>query len=474
MGYSTDVDIFEIEEQVRLLEKACDLYSQMYSFVTQTEVGGMMHNILLGIRRLESSVSQLIIRQNKTLLDVVPFKIDKIRKKLGYISSDLKLSQTFDVDKKDEEDTTDWDKMIVLENEGAPFTIGDNYEAYKNTRLFLMSNTRRYYYEAEERINNIIRKLGELETLKKHIDKNEDTQRKIYMEMMTDYRDTEWRQDRDSYILQVNSSIKKDKEKGIAIIETLKKELRGLEMTHLNSFMSKPVRSLYNTVINFKRYPFEAIVRHKKVLKEDDITTYFSFLFKHSTLKEHIDSIPLGEPLTGQYKKLFTSKAAKEYIDILAPVLTMYGGLDGKEHYGVLLLVMMDLGLAQTDSKPYLPMMNYANERLDGAFEEQSMISKTAKPLLEACFCELEYEDVGETTLTVEKIREYQDVYWRCFTILNQRGLRMPNEKKVASYLKNPHKNINLSVIMEGFRAELLIRLDFLRSVIRKETLVFG
>ena len=71
-------------------------------------------------------------------------------------------------------------------------------------------------------------------------------------------------------------------------------------------------------------------------------------------------------------------------------------------------------------------------------------------------------------------MKEYQMVYWRCFVILNQRGLRMPKEINVAHYLKNPHPKIDLSIIMEGFSRENLIKLNFLRSVLRRETLVFG
>lgn len=482
MGYSNDIDFVDIEEQVKLLAKSCDLFSQMHSFVTQTEIGGMMHNILLGIRRLENSISHIVSRQEMTLLDMVNFKIDFVRRQIGYINSDLKLSQSFDVDKKDEEDTTDWDAMLDLENEEVPFTIGDNYDAYNKTRYFLMSSIRRNYYETEDRIKSIISKLGELEILKTRIERSEETQREIYMNMMEDYRNTEWRQDRDSYILQVNTSIKKDSAKGISLIETLNKELSALVMTHLNSFMPTPLRNLYNTVVNHRHHPFEVIIRHKKKLKEDDITTYFSFLFRYSTLKEHIDSIMLEEPLIGQYEKLFTSQAAKEYVDLLIPAIWAYGGIENKEHFAILLLVMMELGLAKANTNPYLPMANYANEinvddeelRFKEGKNKQSMITKVAGMFSDIQFCKLEFGETGAIELSVDKMKEYQMVYWRCFTILNQRGLRMPKEIKVASYLKNSHPSINLSVIMEGFPNEQLIRLNFLRSVLRRETHVFG
>ena len=89
-------------------------------------------------------------------------------------------------------------------------------------------------------------------------------------------------------------------------------------------------------------------------------------------------------------------------------------------------------------------------------------------------FCELEWGNVGNTQFTEDNIQEYQDVYWRCFTILNQRGLRMPNEIKVASYLKNPHPDLRMNVVMDNYTQDQLTRLYFLRSTIRRETLVFG
>jgi len=50
----------------------------------------------------------------------------------------------------------------------------------------------------------------------------------------------------------------------------------------------------------------------------------------------------------------------------------------------------------------------------------------------------------------------------------------VPKKRKLASYLQTPDPNISLDVIMEGFPMEYRIRLDYLRSTLRRETLVFG
>ena len=482
MGYTFNRIPSNIEEQVDYLEKNCHLFAKSCSYLSKTEFGATMHNILLGIRRLEVAIRLVIEAQRCTLLDVVPFKPNNVLLSFGHIRTDISLIQPFDVDKRDEEDSTDWKAMIKLENKETPFTIGDDYEEYENARFFLMSNIRRNYYEAVDKIKQIENWLKELDEITIRIETKNDAQRELYNKMCNDYEKKEWSQDRLDFIEQENATIKYELKKGKEIPDILKSELRELKHTHLNSFMPAPVKRLYNTVLNQKRLPYEVMVRNRKKLSEDDISDYFSFLFRYQTLWEHIESIPLLAPLTGKYEKLFTCRAAKEYVDILSRALMMFGGIEGKEHFGILLIVMNDLGLALLANKPYLPMMHYANEinkkdeslRFTEKKDQQSSISKVGNKLGNTPFCELEYGDKGDSQFADNKIEEYQEVYSRCYAILNQRGLRMPKEIKVASYLKNPNLSINLSIVMDGYSKEQLYRLNFLRSVLRRETLVFG
>ena len=479
MGYSEDYVKSNIEEWVEHLEKMCHLFAQSYNYLSQTEFAGAMHNIKLGIRRIGNIILQVADEQRSTLLNVTPFKTSKLIQAFGHINSDITFPQSFDVDKREYEDNTNWDDLIRIENHNNPFNIGDDYDEYRDARRFLLSRIRVNYYESVDLIKYIIKLLNELDEQAQKIESSIEAQRELYNKMWENYRKTEWSQDRLDFIEQVKATIKDETKKGKEQYDILKSELRELKQMHLNSFMPAPVKRLYNTVVNQRRPPYEAIVRNRKRLSEDDISDYFSFLFRYNTLREHIESIPLLMPLTGKYEKLFINKAAKAYVDILRPALSLYCEINEKGKYPILLMTMRDLGLSPAENKPFVQMKDYANEMSTGVelrFDKgHSIFSKMFGWLGEGNrFCELEWGDVGNTQFTEEHIQEYQDVYWRCFTILNQRGLRMPNEIKVGSYLKTPHPNLRMDVVMENYTSEQLIRLNFLRSTIRRETLVFG
>lgn len=478
MNILADKETGNIEEQLNHLATYCSLFAQSYSYLSQTEVGAEMNNVLLGVRRLENNIEKVAKRQERTLLNVVPFKIKDALQLIGHIKSDISLTQPLrDKGWEEKQEVTDWDELIRQENKTSPFTIGDDYDDYHKTRYFLTSKIEPNCEETNRRLDNIIRLIREIELQNNKIEGNIKTQRDLYNNMVNEFRENDWRLDRDSFIQQEREALEDEENKGKDKIDILKKELLEIKQTHLNSYMPNYVKKVYRTVLNQRITPYEAIVRQRNKLSEDDITDYFSFLFRFSTLKEYIESIPLLMPLTDRYKDLFTCRAAKEYCDLLSPVILLGGGIEEKGHFAILLMVMSDLGLAQIALKPYKEMMLYANEinKADRTlkFKEQSRINQVSLLFEQSPICELNYGEVGETGLDSKKIKELQDVYWRCFTILNQRDLRMPKEIQVASYLLKPHPDINLSLYMDNYTDNQLVRLNFLRSVLRRETLVF-
>lgn len=480
MGFLSDDLISNLEEMVSHLSKRCELFAQGKPYFSQTEVGATMDNILISIRRLEYLIKLISDKQKRTLLNVVDFKIIKVQQAFGHISSDLKLALKADVKKMDEEDVeaNKWEKLIEIENESPIFTLRDKGDGYKNARCHLLSRVKGSYLDAQKRLEQIEELLEELKTLLGNIDNDEKLQREIYYIMLDDYRKNEWPLEFNEFIEQINKIVGKRKNK----LELLKDQLVKLVTIYMDSSKVPAIKKLYGSVTNTKLMPFEIIRKKRKALTKEDISDYFNFLHKYRTLKDHIDSIPLLEKLGDQYKSLFVNKAAKAYMDLLRPAIWLYCEIQEKNHFPILLMVMKDLGLSiiDKDNKPFVQMKNYVNEMNtedEGLRFEKgySIFSKLFGYLgEEKPFCELEYGDISGTQFTVDKIKEYQEVYWRCFTILNQSGLRMPNEIKLASYLQKPHPNINLSVVMSDFTVEQQIRLNFLRSTLRRETLIFG
>lgn len=428
-------ELNKMREQTTISEQVVEIgkkYSTLFLAqprYTQAETIAAMKGIAADVSRLEKRIFMIADRQQTTLLNVVHFDIRKVLQTLGYIRSDIILLDGCD--------------------------------------------------DAIKSVENMICKVREIEVVIKKIEGSPELQLTIYNKMIENYQTSKWLRDYQKFVHQVKEEVAEEVKKGKPALDVLKGKLRNMRQTRLESYMPAHVKRLYDSVVAADSSTYEAIVLGRNELSEDDIADFFSFLFRYSTLKWHIDSVPLLNPVIGDNDKLFTCWAAKKYVTLLSPALIMFGGIQEKGHIPILLMLMKDLGLSPIGNKPFVQMKDYANEMsTDEGLKfdkDHSIFSKMFGWLGEGNrFCELEWGDVGNTQFMEDHIQEYQDVYWRCFTILNQRGLRKPNEIKVASYLKNPHPALSMNVVMDNYTSEQLIRLNFLRSTIRRETLVFG
>ena len=469
----------KIEKLLDYISALSKQLRESYRILSDTEIGGMMQNILLGMRRLENEILDIERKQQRTLLNVLTFDIDDVKNEVSHCMVDIENSQMFDVNNKTEEVDENWQEAISIENQSAPFTLGDDYSEYTDTRLFLMKNIRPNYFKLVDSVETI---KAHLDSLAEQIDGimySSRVRSMIYNKMFNDYQKNEWGQDYASFIYQTKNAVEEGIKHGIDVVATLKNELGALTSQNYNTFMSPAIRAVFKTVTSPRLSPAEAIAKKRMKLVEDDISSFFSYYFRYSLLKNHLDSLPLLQPVDGVYSQLFVNRAAKEYVDILQPFLWTSGIIKKKGHIGILLLAMYDLGLTQkvyTKNKelfPNIPMMHYANEmntynaklKIDG----QSIISKITGAIGLTPFCELEYGDVGDSKFEPNKIREFQNVYALCFALLNHANLVMPEEKKVALYILEQQKSLHLT----GNPQRLEDSLKFLCSVIRRETLLF-
>ena len=418
-----------IGEQVVELNKMCSSLCMIQPRQSKADTDASMQSIVAGVRRLESNISMIADRQRVTLLNVVRFDVRKVLQTLGYIRWDITL-------------------------------VGGSDDAIKS-------------------IDNMMSLVRELESLNQKIEGDAATQCDLYNKMVEDYRAKEWSREYWSFVRQVKEDIDVDIKAGMTESDALRRELKNLRQTHLNSYKPARIKRLYDCVVNQDCPLYEAIVRDREKLSDDDLLDLFSFLFRYSTLKGHIDSVHLLKPVAGDYDKLFTSWAAKKYVTLLSPALMMFGGIQEKGHFPILLMVMRDLGLSPKENTPYLQMKNYANEinKVDEILQfgnDHTIFSKTFKLLGDTPFCELEYGTVGDSGFELQKIKEYQEVYHRCYTILNYQGLRKHEEVKTAAYLKEPYPDFQMADVVAVYPVDLRPRLNFLRSVLRGETLVFG
>ena len=476
MSYSFKREQSDIKAQIYCIEAIGEIFAKSGSFISSTEVGGLMNNLVLASRRLEDHIGRIERKQNKTLLNIIPFNLRETRKIIRDLLYNVQDALATDLKDSNSEDVRDWGEVISMENNEPAFSLYDSSEEVESIRWHLIKNIKVNYTRFTDLIKSINRHLDSIEEYNHHLD-DVEISGKIYSKMLEDYQREEWEMHRESLIIQTRNRIRDFQENGRSEDEALQRELDSLKVFYINDNQQRSLRRLFKTVVDETLNPVEVIIDLRDELTDDDISNYFTFLFKYRTLKTHIDSNNLLKPEDTEYSRLFTSCASKKYIDILCPIISKAGGIIKKQHFGILYLVMHDLGLVKKTSKSNIQMMQYANTNLMSMeslrMSDQSMIRITLSKNREQCFGKLEYKSTQGTKFKQNEIKPLQDVYWRLFTILNS-GLVRPEEHVFADYLREPHPNVDLDKLLSEQLSDIeQQRLSYLRSVLRKETLMF-
>ena len=478
MSYSKDKK--EFKALFASMEATAQLFAGVGEYASSTEIGGMMSNLVIGTRRLESRLAELEKRQKETLLNITPFDLKEAKKIVHDLEYQVDEALSIDVSEKPEEKQIDWEEVIKEENTSLGFALSDSNEEFERVRWYLMTNTKENYKKFKYHSHAITE---HLEYLAKHLqdtEKDSKLSRSVYNLMIERYRQEEWGLERSSLVYRIKKAVLNGREQNHTDQYTLNQELDSLKASYLNGTSSVALKKLYYTVTLGKNTQVDEITKHRDELTEDDITYYFAFFFNYYTLKNHIETLPLLEPLTGEYEKLFTGLIAEQYVSLIMPLIETYGELDKLSHYGMLMMALIDFDYVKFDknNKPYIQLKKYVSEKLPNEpllqGSDQEMIRVAVKNAKGKKFCELEYGEVEGTDYKKSQIANLQDRYWRCFTLLSQGGQILPKERQLAAYLTKPHPEIGFEAIVNNMPdPQYRYWVDFYRSVLRGETLMF-
>lgn len=405
------------------------------AFATSDEVGVQMNSLVNWAGRWEQLLSELKARQQNTLLNLVPFDIKEAKR-----------------------------------------AVND-----------LMFQVREYSHAHQDNTDGCMRFIEKAATIAQHLTDIEAFLYKtgsdmklsytIYNNMLQRFQKEEWVTVRASLVARIKRAFNMGRGIGQEDEYILHKELDSLKANYMNGHISKALSRLYQTYLDFKESPARIIVEYRDELTEDDISNFFTFVYSYGAIYSHIKTLPLLEPLTGDNAKLFTSKTAEKYFETMLHIIFIKGEIESLAHYGILLMALGDLELAQLDNKPYAQMKNYLTEKLPEEEllqkSDQEMIALTVRNAQNKPFCELEKGVVEGTKFKPTQIEKYQDVYWRCFTLLSQGGRIMPKDIKLASYLTKPHPLIDFDRIMEDLDPGHRWWINFYRSVLRGKSMLF-
>jgi hypothetical protein len=200
----------------------------------------------------------------------------------------------------------------------------------------------------------------------------------------------------------------------------------------------------------------------RDILTEDDIIEYFRFTESERLLRFHIESKKLLVACDEYQGKLFRSKAAYEFVQLIKSAIVLYGGgFEKKKNAAFYFEALKNLGLVYGDA-PATLMAAY----LECEFDETVSNSSITLPL-RGCngvgFCLIDEENLRNYDLV--EFTKCKDTYWRMFSIINKVLERKLD--KIAPYLKHLHPAIEAKDVLEELDEEQKRRLFFVASVLR-------
>ncbi len=449
----------------------CDLFVQSFDTITLTEKGHMLSMMLTGTRRLKKSIDKAYAEQKKTLLLKADFDAREVKGMLDGIVGKLEAYITPPDDVEE-----DLEELLDADNAEALLS-GDELEGdHKRMRRYLIEN----YYSIYSKIKDSARRadevLSNLSQLQRAIEQDRQQRETLWEKMLEDYKKQEWPEQEATIIYRIKAEIADPDNKGMTKEQILTREQKRLEIDHLTEIHKRELKELNLTVKDSKHSPIDVIMKHRDKLHEEDLSDYFCFFYSNGFIRDAQDVLLLRQD--SEYDLLFFNKAAQEYVELLIPVLKQYGGINDKGHYGILKLVLQDLGLVDLEKANGVQMLDFVNDKMITNEAEklpsQDSITKVTRKLNGVLFANLESEGLGRTN--IRDNREYarmKDVYWRCFTILNYYNLIDVEDAEYDDYLLSPHEVAKKNDLWEDVEIATKNRLTFLSSVLRGEAMYF-
>ena len=463
-----------VKPQMKHLEAISTAFVESFDSITLTEQGYMLSAMMMGTRRLKNSIDKAEREQKKTLLLKADFDAREVRGSLegvigkleAYITPPTAADEEADLDEM--LDTDDYEGLLSADERG-----GD----MKRMRLYLLQNYYNIFSKMRESAKRAATTLNTLAQLQSAIAKDAKTRQDLWRAMNEYYLNHEWDDQKATLEYRIRQEMTDDDNRGMTKIQILDRELRRLTIDHTTDVYKRELKELNQSVVSEHPEPIKVLMKNRENIDEEDLSQYFCFFNSYKYISEAKETMVLmGSPT--DYDLLFCNRAAQEYVETLLPVLKRYGGLNDKGHYGILKIVLQELGLVDEEKNNGLQMMEFVNAKIIADEGErlprQDSITLMTGKLNKQIFARLGTEGIGKTKFKDDK--EYarvKEVFWRCFTILNYYGLLDVKEVGYDSYLNDPHPFTRHNDPWEDVDSETKNRLTFLSFVLRGEGIRF-
>lgn len=457
-----------VKPQVKHLEGMGELFTTSFNTLTLTEKGYMLSAMMMGTRRVKKSIDDADREQKNTLLLKADFDAREVKGSLDAIIGKL---DAYISPPSEEEEDADLEDMLDADNTENLLSADERSGSFKQMRIYLLTNYYNIFSKMRESVRRADVTLTNLSQLQLAIENDKNKRKEIWDGMKDEYKALEWPDQEATLIYRIKQEIADDENKRMTKIQILERELKRLTIDHISEIHKRELKELNQTVIDSKHTPVDVVMKYRDKLIEEDISDYFCFFYSYEFIMKAKESILLRE--AAQFDLLFYNKAAQEYVETLIPVLKQYGGLNDKGHYGILKIVLQELGLANSEKGNGIQMMDFVNEQMINDESEklasQDSITNMTGKLNKKKFARLGSEGLGRTKINDKEYARMKDVYWRCFTILNYYRLVDINEVDYDGYLALPHPFTKTNDPWEIVDTDTKNRLTFLAFVLRGE-----
>ena len=163
------------------------------------------------------------------------------------------------------------------------------------------------------------------------------------------------------------------------------------------------------------------IFDNRDTLTQKQVNTHLRYIHCRKLLEQEIALYDLRQPAVGAYADLFTSRAAQELAEILAPVIANNVDFRHNYHYAAWAMAMMDMGLIYADRRNGAQMMHFINRYFlkgDNQMKSQNQLTQWINKLSNKKFGQLSPDNLSKTLLTVDDYMKLKDAYWQSLSII--------------------------------------------------------
>ena len=459
----------EIGDQLTHLESLCTVFVKSFDVLSKSEKGHLLLTMKNGIQRLRKSIDHADVEQRKTLLQKAEFDARNIK---GRLASVLCTLDAYIRKPTKEEESIDIEELLDADNSENLLTIEELGGGYNQMRKYILTHFHSIYTMMKDTANRTDIVLASLSQFQDDLQDSCEKRQELWVMMKSDYLMQQWDEQKAAIIYRIKLDLDDEKNCKLTKTEILERALKQLKTDHITNIYKRELKELNQTVLDEWQSPLDVLMKHRDKLQDEDIADFLCFFYSHDYITEALQALLLREP--SDYDQLFCNKAAQEYVETLIPVLKTYGGINDKGHYGILKLVLQDLGLAEQELDNGYQMMLFVNEKMikreDEKLSRQDSITKVTGKLNGRQFAKLETEGLKRTK--IKDKNEYarmRAIYWRCFTILNHYRIVDVEKLGYDEYLNTPHPFMEKFDPWVEMDADAKDRLNFLSFVLRGE-----